>query len=61
MVTGLYLSNLNFLHADTNSGKLKVTVIIIGWAWSRMFFFKIVIWLPFGILWAILERAASLA
>ena len=22
--------------ANTNSGKLKVTVIIIGWAWSKM-------------------------
>ena len=26
----------DFLHADTNLGKLKVTLIIIGWAWSKM-------------------------
>ena len=25
----------NFLHAVTNLGKLKVTLIIIGWAWSK--------------------------
>ena len=25
-----------FLHADTNLGKVKVTLIIIGWAWSKM-------------------------
>ena len=24
------------LHTHTNLGKLKVTVIIIGWAWSKM-------------------------
>ena len=23
-------------HADTNLGKLKVTLIVIGWAWSKM-------------------------
>lgn len=23
-----------FLHHDTNSGKLEVTIIIFGWAWS---------------------------
>ena len=23
----------NFVHADTNLGKLKVTITIIGWAW----------------------------
>ena len=27
---------LIFLPGDTNSGKLKVTLIIIGWAWSNM-------------------------
>ena len=26
----------NFLHADKNLGKLKVTLIIIGSAWSKM-------------------------
>ena len=26
----------DFLHADSNLGKLKVTLIIIGWAWSKM-------------------------
>ena len=31
------LMNLaDFLHADTNFGKLKVTLIIIGWAWSKI-------------------------
>ena len=25
----------DFLHADTNLGKLKVTLIIIGWVWSK--------------------------
>ena len=24
------------LHADTSFGKLKITLIIIGWAWSKM-------------------------
>ena len=24
----------DFLHHDTNSGKLEVTLIIFGWAWS---------------------------
>ena len=26
----------NFLHANTYSGKLKVTLIVIWWAWSNM-------------------------
>ena len=26
----------NFLHADTNIGKLKATLIIIWWVWSKM-------------------------
>ena len=26
----------DFLHADTNLGKLKITLIIIGWAWSEI-------------------------
>ena len=26
----------DFLHADTNLGKIKVTLIIIGWVWSTM-------------------------
>ena len=26
----------DFLHADTYSGKLEVTLIVIGWAWSNM-------------------------
>ena len=26
----------DFLHADTNLWKLKVTLIIIGWVWSKM-------------------------
>ena len=25
-----------FLHAHTNSGKLKVTLIIIWWTWQKM-------------------------
>ena len=25
-----------FLRADTNLGKLKVNLIIIGWAWSKI-------------------------
>ena len=25
-----------FLHADSNLGQLKVTLIIIGWSWSKM-------------------------
>ena len=40
----IYLDYLNnevmnwadFLHVDTNLGKLKVTIIIIGWAWSKI-------------------------
>ena len=36
----LYLKNelmkwADFLHADTNLGKLKVTLIILGWACSK--------------------------
>ena len=26
----------DFLHANAYSGKLKVTLIVIGWAWSNM-------------------------
>ena len=26
----------DFLHANTYSGKPKVTLIVIGWAWSNM-------------------------
>ena len=26
----------DFLHADTYSGKLEVTLIVIWWAWSNM-------------------------
>ena len=26
----------DFLHADTNLWKLKITLIIIGWVWSKM-------------------------
>ena len=26
----------DFLHAKIYSGKLKVTLIVIGWAWSNM-------------------------
>ena len=26
----------DFLHANTYSGKLKVTLIVIEWAWSNM-------------------------
>ena len=26
----------DFLHANAYSGKLKVTLIVIGWAWSDM-------------------------
>ena len=26
----------DFLHANTYSGKSKVTLIVIGWAWSNM-------------------------
>ena len=25
-----------FLHADSNLGQLKVTLIIIGWSWSKI-------------------------
>ena len=25
-----------FLHANTNSGKLKVALIVIAWVWSNM-------------------------
>ena len=37
----LYLKNepmnwADLLHADTNLWKLKVTLIIIGWVWSKM-------------------------
>ena len=28
--------NLVFLYGDTNSGELKVAMIIIGWAWLKM-------------------------
>ena len=27
---------VDFLHANTDSGKLKVTLIVIGWAWSNI-------------------------
>ena len=26
----------DFLHADASLGKLKVTLIIMGWAWSEI-------------------------
>ena len=26
----------DFLHVDTNFEKLKVTLIIVGWAWSKI-------------------------
>ena len=29
-------SILVFLHAGTNSGKLKVDSVMFGWAWSKM-------------------------
>ena len=37
----LYLKNellkwADFLHTDANLGKLEVTLIIIGWTWSKM-------------------------
>ena len=37
----LYLKNklrnwAEFLHANTNSGKLKVTLVVIGWVWPNM-------------------------
>ena len=25
-----------FMHADVNSGKLKITLIIFGWSWSKI-------------------------
>ena len=34
----------DFLHVDTNSGKLKVTLKVTGWAWSSIgvaFFFQV--------------------
>ena len=30
------LWHAGFLHAGTNSGKLKVDSVILGWAWSKM-------------------------
>ena len=29
----------DFLHVDTNSGKLKVTLIICEWVWSKWVWF----------------------
>ena len=26
----------DFLHADTNSGKIKVASVILGWVWLKM-------------------------
>ena len=32
-----YLMNcLDFLHGYANSGKLKITLIVISWVWSNM-------------------------
>ena len=31
-----FLKNELINYADTNSGKLKVTLIVFGWAWSKM-------------------------
>ena len=30
------MEETDFLHAATNSGKLKVDSMIFGWAWSKM-------------------------
>ena len=30
------IEETDFLHACTNSGKLKVDSMIFGWAWSKM-------------------------
>ena len=30
------MEETNFLHAGTNSGKLKVDLTIFRWAWSKM-------------------------
>ena len=30
------MKETDFFHVDTNLGKLIFTVVIIGWAWSRI-------------------------
>ena len=30
------MEGADFLHADTNLGKIKVTLMSIGWAWSKI-------------------------
>ena len=35
----------DFLHADTNLWKLKVTLMITGWVWSKMGKTLKIVWL----------------
>ena len=28
------MQRADFFHADTNSGRLRITLIFIGWAWA---------------------------
>ena len=31
-----WINRADFLHADANSGELRITLIIFGWLWSKI-------------------------